>query len=88
MAKANNSSSSQLGNPFYEQSKTVVILRQEMSADVETGVPLFMSKAIDRLLAEIDRHLGLEPSDAISYDAMRNLSMAELQRGARPPRAL
>ncbi|GAA4106905.1 hypothetical protein GCM10023067_01220 [Aminobacter aganoensis] len=82
VAKTRNSSSSQLGNPFFEQSKTAVILHDEMVLDAKTGVPLFKPLAIDRLLTDIDRHLGLAPEQAIFYEAMKNLSMSELQRDA------
>lgn len=84
-AKAKNSASSQIGNPFYEHAKTAVISRSQMETDAATGVPLFTPQAIDRLVAEIDRHLGVPAEPAISYETMKNLRMSDLQRGPGTP---
>lgn len=78
-AKANNASSSHLGNPFYEGSKTAVISHADMRTHSTTGVPLFTPQAIDQLIMEIDRHLGVDPEQPISYEAMRNLSMSDME---------
>lgn len=82
IAKARNFSSSHIGNPFYEHSKAVVISREDMNFDPRTGVSLFAPQAIDRLLGEIDRHLGIPKEQAISYAAMKDLRMSDLQQRA------
>lgn len=82
VAKRRNSSSSHIGNPFYERGKTAVISHAHMQRDALTGVRLFTPFAIDRLLEEIDDHLGVPKDQAISYAAMKNRSMGNLQHHA------
>ncbi len=81
-AKRNNAASSQIGNPFYEQVPCVTITRAEMKRDDRTGAPLFRPSEIDRLMREIDGHLGVPAGETISYADMRALTMADIQRGA------
>lgn len=79
-AKVQNSSSSQIGNPFFEQVTAVAISRDEMTAETASNIKLFSGAAIDRLLVEIDTHLGLTNDDAIKYETMARLRMTDLQR--------
>lgn len=57
-----------------------MISRADMNFDPMTGVALFAPQAIDRLLGDIDRHLGIPKEQAISYDAMKDLRMSVLQQ--------
>jgi hypothetical protein len=79
-AKAQNSSSSQIDNPFFEHVTAVSISRDEMTAVTPSNIKLFSGDAIDRLLVEIDTYLGLTNDDSIKYVTMARLQMTDLQR--------
>lgn len=79
-AKANNSSSSQAGNPLHETISTVSIPRSACKLDRNYGVRLFDAEAIDPLIRRIDACLGVPAEGALGYDDMVGLSMQQLQK--------
>lgn len=78
-AKANNSSSSQSGNPVHETIQTATIARSESGAFRDSGVELFTAGAIDKLLGELDALLGVSNDAQLSYDEMCSVTMRKLE---------
>ena len=77
--KALAGASHMAGNPFYEQTRVVEIIRNEAHTEPSHGLRLFTAASLDLLLQSIDAALDVSPENAIRYMDMRNVNMRSLR---------